>query len=71
LSNWTSVPEWSEEQLENSEEAGHFATGYGVLVKGLIVIDVDARNGGVELYAQLVKDLPAIAGAGLIVESNT
>jgi len=71
MSNWTSVPEWSEEQLENSEEAGHFATGYGVLVKGLIVVDVDARNGGVESYEQLIKDFPAIAGAGLIVETGS
>ena len=71
MSNWTSVPEWSEEQLENSEEAGRFATGYGVLVKGLIVVDVDARNGGVESYAQLIKDYPSIAGAGLIVETGS
>lgn len=71
MSNWTSVPEWSEEQLENSEEAGHFATGYGVLVKGLLVIDVDARNGGVESYAQLIKDFPKITGSGLIVETGS
>jgi hypothetical protein len=71
MSNWTSVPEWSEEQLESSEEAGRFATGYGVLVKGLIVVDVDARNGGVESYAQLIRDYPSIAGAGLIVETGS
>ena len=69
--NWTSVPEWSEEQLENSEGAGHFDSGYGVLVKGLIVVDVDARNGGVESYAQLIKNFPEITGAGLIVETGS
>ena len=46
-------------------------TGYGVLVKGLIVVDVDARNGGVESYAQLIKDFPKITGAGLIVETGS
>ena len=71
MSNWTSVPEWSEEQLESFEEMDHFATGYGVLVKGLLVIDVDARNGGVESYAQLIKDFPEITGAGLIVETGS
>ena len=71
MSNWTAVPEWSEEQLENSEEAGRFATGYGVLIKGMLVVDVDARNGGVESYERLLTDIPAIAGAGLIVETGS
>jgi hypothetical protein len=71
MSNWTSVPEWSEEQLDNFEEADHFKSGYGVLVKGLLVIDVDARNDGVESYKRLVADHPSIAGAGLIVETGS
>lgn len=55
--NWQICPEWSDEQLEGLEAIGHFDTGYGVLVKGLLVVDVDARNGGVESYAKLCKDL--------------
>ena len=71
MSNWTSIPEWSEEQLDNFEEADHFATGYGVLVKGLLVIDVDARNGGVASYEKLLNAHPSVAGAGLIVETGS
>ena len=71
VSNWTSTPQWSEEQLEVMEETGQFDSGYGVLVRGLIVIDVDARNGGVESYERLIEDVPEIAGAGLIVETGS
>ena len=45
-SNWQHTPDWSDEQLENMEEAGHFKTGWGVLCDGYIVIDIDPRNGG-------------------------
>ena len=69
--NWQHTPHWSEEQLEGLEEAGHFAGGYGVLCKGLLVVDVDARNGGVESYERLVAATPSIAGAGLIVETGS
>ena len=69
--NWTYTPEWSEDQLEVQEELGNFATGYGVLVYKLLVIDVDARNGGVESYARLVDEFPDIMGAGLIVETGS
>lgn len=71
VSNWTSTPQWSEEQLEVMEETGQFDSGYGVLVRGLIVVDVDARNGGVESYERLIEDVPEIAGAGLIVETGS
>lgn len=70
-SNWTYTPEWSEDQLEVQEELGNFATGYGVLVKDLLVTDVDARNGGVESYTRLIEDHPEIASAGLIVETGS
>ena len=56
IRNWVNVPHWSDEQLETFEEMGHFATGFGVLVSGLLIIDVDARNGGVESYSQLCAD---------------
>jgi hypothetical protein len=45
-SNWQHTPEWSDEQLGNMEEAGHFKTGWGVLCNGYVVIDIDPRNDG-------------------------
>jgi hypothetical protein len=70
-SNWQFSPLWSEEQLEVMELTGQLATGYGVLMQGLFVIDVDARNGGVESYAKLVEKIPEISGAGLIVNTGS
>jgi len=70
-SNWQHTPLWSEEQVENMEEAGHFATGYGVLCRGLLVVDVDARNGGIESYGRLLEQFPEIAGAGLSVMTGS
>lgn len=69
--NWQSSPVWSDEQLDLMEETNQFATGYGVLCRDLIVIDVDARNGGVESYARLIKDHPEISACGLIVETGS
>ena len=69
--NWTYTPEWSDDQLDTMEEMGNFATGYGVLVYKLLVIDVDSRNGGVESYERLVEDIPQVAAAGLIVETGS
>lgn len=71
FSSWQHTPEWSEEQLEVMQEAGQLDHGYGVIVSGLIVIDVDARNGGVESYQRLIEDIPEVAGAGLIVETGS
>lgn len=71
FSSWQHTPEWSEEQLEVMQEAGQLDHGYGVIVSGLIVIDVDARNGGVESYQRLLDDIPQVAGAGLIVETGS
>lgn len=71
FSSWQHTPEWSEEQLEVMQEAGQLDHGYGVIVSGLIVIDVDARNGGVESYQRLLEDIPQVAGAGLIVETGS
>lgn len=36
---------------------GQFDTGFGVLVSGFLVIDVDARNGGCESFERLCQDL--------------
>lgn len=68
---WQSSPVWSDDQLECMEEIGHFSTGYGVLLRGLLVIDIDARNGGVASFTRLLAEYPAIAGAGLIVETGS
>jgi hypothetical protein len=53
------------------EAMGQFATGYGVLVNGLLVVDVDARNGGMDSYARLLESLPEIGGAGLVVNTGS
>lgn len=72
-SNWQLTPEWSEEQLEGLEALGHFDTGYGVLVWGLLVVDVDARNGGVKSFAQLCEDLnlDLSINCGLVVQTGS
>lgn len=68
---WQHGQVWSDEQYENMVEAGAFQTGYGLLVKGLLVIDVDHRNGGVASYDKLVADYPEITGCGLIVATGS
>jgi len=72
-SNWQVTPEWSDEQLEGLEYLGHFNTGYGVLVRGLLVVDIDARNGGVESYMQLCEDLnlDLAVNSGLTVQTGS
>lgn len=71
-SGWQHTPEWSDDQFETMHEMGQFDSGYGVLVShGLLVVDVDARNGGVESYAKLIEEIPEISGAGLMVETGS
>ena len=72
-SNWQHSPDWSDEQLEVMEMSGQFATGYGVLVRALLVIDVDARNGGVPSFAKLCSDtgLDLLGMAGLAVATGS
>ena len=69
--NWQHTPAWDEDQVEAMEEAGHFDSGFGVLCRGLLVIDVDARNGGIESFTALSEAVPGIAAAGLIVETGS
>ena len=71
--NWQNSPEWSDEQLDAMEAKGNFKTGYGVLVKNrFLVVDVDARNGGIESYARLYNDLGGVlAECGLIVSTGS
>lgn len=73
-SNWQHTPEWSEEQIETYTELGHYRTGYGVLVKGLLVVDVDARNGGVDSLGTLMGRLGGLdlaRNAGLAVATGS
>lgn len=46
ISNWQNVPVWSNEQFETLIDLGHFDSGYGVVCRGLLVVDIDPRNGG-------------------------
>ena len=70
-SNWQHTPDWDDEQVETMELAGQVDTGYGVLVRGLLVIDVDARNGGVQSYERLMNDFPDVEKSGLIVNTGS
>lgn len=70
-SGFQATPQWSDEQLEVMDETGQLDTGYGVLCRGLLVVDVDARNGGVEAFERLIADIPEVSGAGLIVETGS
>lgn len=54
--SWQHSPHWSDEQLSTMHKLGQFDTGFGVLVNGYLIIDVDPRNGGNEGYAQLCSD---------------
>lgn len=68
---WQHTPDWSDDQWEVGHLAGQFRTGYGVLTKGLIVVDVDARNGGVASYDKLLELVPEISACGFIVETGS
>ena len=72
VSNWQHTPHWSEEQMELMEMTDQFKTGYGILLRdGLLVVDVDARNNGLQSYDKLLEKIPSVAGAGLIVNTGS
>lgn len=71
ISNWQSVPHWSDEQLETFDTLGHFSTGFGALCAGWLVIDVDARNGGVDSFSLLCQDMPAAGEAAFVVNTGS
>ena len=71
VSNWQHTPHWSEEQLDTMVEMRQFKTGYGIALRGVLVVDVDARNGGVASFAKLLEVVPELAGAGLIVNTGS
>lgn len=71
VSNWQHTPHWSDEQMETMEAMDQFATGYGCVLRGKLVVDVDARNGGIEGLKLLLEDYPDVAGSGLIVNTGS
>ena len=71
VANWQHTPHWSEEQLETLELMKHLRTGYGVALHEMVVVDVDARNGGLASLAKLLDVVPEIAGSGLIVNTGS
>jgi len=71
VSNWQHTPNWSEEQLETMEMMKQFRTGYGVALRGVLVVDVDARNGGLKSFEKLLEVVPEISGSGLIVNTGS
>ena len=69
---WPETPIWDAEQIETMEQFSSLATHYGVVCKGLLVIDVDARNGGIESFKKLCKAIPGLdAEAGLVVTTGS
>ena len=71
ISNWPNVPHWSEEQIECFSELGHFDSGFGVIVKEFLVVDVDARNGGVPSFKKLCKDVPSLLDCAFVVNTGS
>ncbi len=68
MSNWQYVTVWDDEQLANLEDEtglygyNKFESGFGVQpaeAGNLLVVDIDARNGGVESAAQFAHILSA------------
>lgn len=55
ISNWPSVPHWSDDQLETLQEF-QINTGFGVALDDHLVIDIDKRNGGFESYERLKQE---------------
>lgn len=68
---WQHPLRLDEEQFDNGEAAGQFKTGYGVLTRGLLVIDVDAKNGGVDSFKLLMDKLPELATCGFVVDTGS
>jgi len=71
MSNWQNVPHWSDEQIECFDDMGHFNTGFGVIVRDYLIVDVDARNGGVQSFKKLCKDVPIVLDCAFIVNTGS
>lgn len=57
--------------MESISEAGFFDSGYGIICRGLLVIDVDEKNGGVDSFAKLCHEIPEISSSGWIVKTGS
>lgn len=57
---WQLTKPYSDELFTQLDDLGEFDTGYGVLLQGsdLFVVDVDARNGGLESFERLCGRFP-------------
>jgi hypothetical protein len=62
---WEHTPVWSAEKLEEQVKRGRMSN-YAVLVKGLLVVDTDPKNGG---RPEQLGDL--IDGCGFIVRTGS
>lgn len=73
IGSWQFVPAggWSDEQFDVMHKMGHFKMGYGVSCRDLLVVDIDAKSGGIKSYESLIERVPALAGAGLIVKTGS
>lgn len=71
MHGWEKTPFYDDEQLEAFDSIGHFESGFGVLCKGWLVIDVDARNGGVESFKRLCADYPIAASSAFVVATGS
>lgn len=72
-SGWQHSPVWDDETLQDLKTYKLLEHGYGVLLpsRNLLVIDVDARNGGVTSFTKLCEDFPEVSGAGMVVETGS
>lgn len=69
-SSWQNTPDWSDEQFENMSKY-MVTTGYGVLAAGMLVVDVDKKNGGFESLEKLDAALGfSVEDAGQYVVST-
>ena len=71
ISNWQHTPRWSDEQLQAMDESGQFDTGFGVLCEGFLIVDVDARNAGVDSFNRLAEKIPEVLDAGFVVNTGS
>lgn len=80
MANWQHITTWDDEQLafltdeEGLTGRNQFLDGFGVNLAGkLLVIDVDARNGGVESFVRLCADtgLDLLGLCGFAVETGS
>lgn len=72
-SGWQNTPVWDDEQVASMRiYLGQLYPAYGVIVRdGLLIVDVDERNGGVESFERLQKDLGVSLRGKFSVQSGS